>query len=203
MQKIIFMLVILIAARVYGQVVPAKTVPGNVPIELITNDSTYWTISTLSSVNYVNTTPGANYGTTTSGGGMLVKFKFLPNNRFKFQLYVETNTYNLHNTAWTETEGTVTFIKDAKGQDILITKAAKGIYRTMRSGIASSRPIPKEELQGQHSSSYLWQKTMFKDDPDNVYLLMVDLEKYPNADVNTAGTIKPEWVSKFHIPVKK
>lgn len=174
-----------------------------VPEELVTNDSTYWTISTVSSVNYVNTTPGAYNGTTTNGGGMLIKFKFLPGNRFKFQLYVEANSYGTRSTAWTETEGSVTFSKDAKGQDIFITKAEKGVYKTNKNGRLSSRPIPKNELEGQHSCTYLWQKTTFKDDATNIYLLMVDLELHPGADINVAGSIDPSWVSKFHIPAAK
>jgi hypothetical protein len=201
MKKYLF-IILIISVRSIAQTGTSTNQVTSVPSELLTSDSTFWTISTLSSVNYVNTTSGAYYGTTTSGGGMLVKFKFLPGNRYQFQLYIETNTYNIHNTAWTETEGTVTFTKDSKGQDIFITRAEKGIYRTIRNGISSSRPVPKDELEGQHSSSYLWQKTMLKDDLNNIYLLMVNLEEHPDADVNKAGSIQPDWVSKFHIPVK-
>jgi hypothetical protein len=201
MKKYLF-IILLISARSIAQTGTSTNQVTSVPSELLTSDSIFWTISTLSSVNYVNTTSGAYYGTTTSGGGMLVKFKFLAGNRYQFQLYVEANTYNIHNTAWTETEGTVTFTKDSKGQDIFITRAEKGIYRTIKNGISSSRPIPKDELEGQHSSSYLWQKTMLKDDLNNVYLLMVNLEEHPDADVSKAGSIQPDWVSKFHIPAK-
>jgi hypothetical protein len=180
----------------------ATAVQNTVPESLITNDSTFWTISTMSGVNYVTTTPGAYYGTTTNGGGMLIKFKFLPNNRFAFQLYVEANGYGTRSTAWTEAEGSVIFTKDTKGQDIFITKADKGTYRTMCMGVSSSRAIPKNELEGRHSSAFIWQKTTFNDDPNNIYLLLVDLKEHPDADVNKAGTIKPEWVSKFHIPAR-
>lgn len=198
MKRIFFIVALLIAACSYAQ-----TEKSQVPAELFTNDSTYWTISTLSTMGYVNTTPGANYNTYKSGGGMLVKFKFKPNGRYEFILYVQANTYGTDTETWTQTEGTVTFKKDAKGQSIFITHAEKGTYRITKNGLTSSRPIPKNELEGQHSCTYLWQKTTFKDDPNNVYLLMVDMEKYPNVDVNNPKTIDPSWVSKFHIPANK
>lgn len=178
----------------------AQTKQSTVPPELITNDSTYWMITTLSNINYVNTTSGPNYGTYKSGGGMIVKFKFKENGRYEFLLYVQANTYGIDNEAWTQTEGTVEFTKDAKGQSIFITKAEKGTYRTTKNGITNTRPIPKDELEGQHSCTYLWEKASLKDDPKNVYLLMVDLEKHPDIDLKDPRTIDPSWVSKFHIP---
>lgn len=187
------------AQRTFAQTGPDDTVPK----ELFTNESTYWTISTMSGVNYVNTTSGPSYGSVTSGGGMLVKFKFLPNNRYRFQLYVQSNMYNTRLESWTEIEGTATFTKDAKGQDVLITKAEKGQYRMYRNGVNTNRSVTEDELKNQHSASYLWQKTMLKDDAQNVYLLLVSLKDHPNADVKKAGSIDPSWVSKFHIPVKE
>jgi len=157
-------------------------------------------ISTLSSVNYVNTTPGAYYNTTKSGGGMIVQFKFRSNGRYEFLLYVQTNTYGIDNEAWTQVEGTVEFKKDAKGQNIFVTKAEKGTYRTTRNGSTNSRPIPKSDLEGQHSCTYLWEKTKLKDDPNHIYLLMVDMEQHPDIDLSKPGSIDPSWVSKFHIP---
>ena len=201
-----FLIILALACTVhgFGQTAQkqATTSRNDVPSELITNDSTHWSITTVSGVNYVNTTPGAHYNTTKSGGGMIVKFKFKKGNRFEFQLYVQANTYGTDTEAWTNVEGTVEFTKDAKGQQIFITKAVKGTYRTTRNGISTSRPIPESELKGQHSCTYLWEKTMLKDDPNNVYLLMVDLEQHPDADVNNPKTIDPSWVSKFHIPAK-
>jgi hypothetical protein len=173
-----------------------------VPSEVLTDDSTYWSITTVSTVNYINTTPGAYYNTVKSGGGMIVKFKFNKNNRYEFQLYVQANTYNIENETWTDVEGTVEFTKDDKGQDILITKAEKGIYRITKNGKITTRAITPEELKNQHSSTYLWEKTMLKDDPNNVYLLMVDLKQHPNVDVHNPHTIDPSWVSKFHIPAR-
>ena len=201
-----FLIVLALAFSVQGFAQTAQkqaaTPKNDVPAELITNDSTRWTISTLSGINYVNTTPGAYYGTTKSGGGMIVQFKFKKGNRFEFQLYVQANTYGTDTEAWTSVEGTVEFTKDSKGQQIFITKAEKGVYRTTRNGISTSRPIPENELKGQHSCTFLWEKTVFPDDPKNIYLLMVDLEKYPQADVNNPKSIDPSWVSKFHIPAK-
>ena len=198
MKKIFFVIALLLSLSSFAQ----SQKPNSVPPELLTNDSTYWTISTLSGVNYVNTTPGYNYGTVTSGGGMIVNFKFLPNNRYRFQLYVQSNMYSSRLESWTEIEGSVTFAKDAKGQDIFTTKAEKGKYRMYRNGNVTVRAVTPDELKNQHSSTYLWQKTKLKDDPNNIYLLMVDLKKNPDADVNKPGSVTPDMVSKFHIPAK-
>lgn len=198
MKKLFLAIALLLAISSFAQ----STKQSTVPPELLTNDSTYWTISTISGVNYVNTTPGYNYGSVTSGGGMIVNFKFLPNNRYSFQLYVQSNMYSSRLESWTEIEGSVTFTKDATGQDIFTTKAEKGRYRMYRNGNVTVRAVTAEELKNQHSSTYIWQKTMLKDDPQHIYLLMVDLKKYPNADVKKQGSITPDMVSKFHIPAK-
>jgi len=174
----------------------------DVPASLLTNDSTFWTISTVSTIGYVNTTPGAYYNTYKSGGGMLVKFKFKENNRFEFQLYVQANSYGTDTETWTQVEGKVTFGKDEKGQQVFTTEAEKGIYRIIKNGNTTSRPIPQAELNNQHSNTYLWEKTTFPDDPNNIYLLMVDLDVHPLADINNPKSIDPSWVSKFHIPAK-
>jgi len=192
MKKIFFLLSSVIAISSYAQ-----NNKSTVPAELLTNDSTYWMISTVSTIGYVNTTSGPNYNSYKSGGGMIVKFKFKENGRYEFLLYVQENTYGTDNEAWTQVEGTVEFTKDAKGQSIFITRAEKGTYRTTRNGL---RPIPKEELEGQHSCTYLWEKANLKDDPNNIYLLMVDMEEHPNIDLKDPKTIDPTWVSKFHIP---
>ena len=186
MKKIFSFLSILIAIGSYAQSVkPISTVPD----ELLTNDSTSWMISTVSTVGYVNTTSGPNYNTYKSGGGMIVKFKFKENGHYDFLLYVQANTYGMDNEAWTQVEGTVEFTKDAKGQSIFITRAEKGTYRTTRNGYTSSGPIPKNELEGQHSCTYLWEKAKLKDDPNNIYLLMVDMEAHPNIDLKDRKAI--------------
>lgn len=206
MKKIIAILLCLAAFIATAQTAkPKNNQPpvdekNTVPDEVITNDSTFWTISTLSTVGYVNTTPGSNYGTYQSGGGMLIKFNFRKKDRFVFQLYVQANSYGHSSETWTELEGSVVFKKDEKGQNIFVTKAEKGIYRVIRNGYSSSRAIPKAELEAQHSGTYIWERTIFKDDPNHTYLLMVDLKKYPSADINNPASIQPEWVSKFHIP---
>ena len=199
MKKILFLLSSVIAIGSYAQTPKSAS---TVPDELLTNDSTWWMISTVSTIGYVNTTSGPNYNSYKSGGGMIVKFKFKENGRYEFLLYVQANTYGMDNEAWTQVEGTVEFAKDAKGQSIFITKAEKGTYRTTRNGYTSSRPIPKNELEGQHSCTYLWEKANLKDDPNNTYLLMVDLEEHPSIDLKDPKTIDPSWVSKFHIPAK-
>ena len=198
MKKLIFLAGLAIATVSFAQK-NANTVPSSV----ITDDSTYWSISTVSTIGYVNTTPGAGYNTYKSGGGMIVKFRFKEDNRFEFLLYVQTNTYGIDNEAWTQCEGSVEFTKDAKNQNVFITHAEKGTYRVTRNGNTTTRPIPASDLKTQHSNTYLWEKTTFPDDPNNIYLLMVDLDAHPQADINNPKTIDPSWVSKFHIPVKK
>jgi hypothetical protein len=186
------------------QTTSEKIKPVNkVPAELLTNDSTSWTISTLSTVGYVNTTSGPGYNSYKSGGGMIVKFKFKENGRFEFLLYIQANTYGIDNEAWTQFEGTVEFKKDAKGQQVFVTKAEKGTYRVTKNGSTNSRPIPQSDLQAQHSNTFLWEKTSLANDPNNIYLLVVDLDAHPQADINNPKSIDPSWVSKFHIPVKK
>jgi hypothetical protein len=135
-------------------------------------------------------------------GGMIVNFKFKEDGTYEFMLYVQANTYNIENEAWTEIQGTVEFTNDALGQPIFITHADKGTYRMNRNGNVSARPIPTGELSTKFSNTYLWQKTTLKDDPNNVYLLMLDLDEHPGIDLKHPENIKPEWVSKFHIPVK-
>ncbi len=203
MKKLVFMAAMLAALGVSAQQNQPATTNNAVPDAVLTDDSAHWTISTLSTIGYVNTTPGANYNTYRSGGGMLVKFKFKKNGRYEFMLYVQANTYGTATESWTQVEGTVTYTKDAKGQQVLLTKAEKGTYRITKNGSTTSRPIPESELKGQHSGKFIWEKTSFPDDPNNIYLLMVDLKKYPDADINKPGSIDPSMVSKFHIPVKK
>ena len=199
MKKIFFVLSIALAINSCAQTTKTTS---TVPAELITNDSTYWMISTVSTVGYVNTTAGPNYNSYKSGGGMIVKFKFKENGRFEFLLYVQANTYGMDNEAWTQVEGTVEFKKDVKGQQIFVTKAEKGTYRVTRNGSTSSRPVPKEDLEGQHSCTFLWEKTRLAEDPNHIYLLVVDMEQHPDIDLTNPKSIDPSWVSKFHIPVK-
>src|SRR5262249_25487777 len=154
-------------------------------------------------ISYVNTMPGAYYNTYKSGGGMIVQFKFEEDGMYEFMLYVQANTYGIENETWTHTEGTVEFTKDALGQTNFRTHAIKGTYRINKNGSISSRQIPNAELEEQFSNTYLWEKTMFNDDPKNVYLLMVNLDDHPGIDLNHPEKISPDWVSKLHIPVDK
>ena len=175
----------------------------SVPREVLTDDSTYWTITTLSNMQYRNTTPGAYYNTYTSGGGMIVKFKFKENGMYEFMLYVQANTYGMQNESWTHVEGTVEFVKDEKGKAVFRTHAKKGMYRMNKSGQASSREISEAELRDQHSNTYLWDRWENPEDHNNYYLLMLDLDAHPTANVDDPKTIDPTWISKFHISKKK
>lgn len=204
MKKILVIVCILFSACSFAQVNQGTKFlkKSSVPSEVITNDSTFWTISTLSNISYLNTTPGAYYNTYKSGGGMIVKFRFKEGNRFIFQLYVQANTYGISNETWTEVEGAVEFSKDYKGNPVFVTKAEKGTYRIIKNGQSSARAITKKELETTHSNTYLWEVTSFKDDPRNLYLLVVDLDANPTADLADPKTIDPSWVSKFHIPIR-
>jgi len=66
--------------------------------------------------------------------------------------------------------------------------------------LTTSRPIPVADLQNQLSNTYLWEKTKLKDDPNNVYMLVIDLDEHPGIDLNHPQNIDPSWISKFHIP---
>ena len=174
-----------------------------VPADVLTNDSTHWTISTLSTIGYVNTTPGPNFNSYKSGGGMIVKFRFKEGGTFEFILYIQANTYGIDTETWTQFEGTVEFFKNEKGHNFMRTYANKGTYRITKNGQTTTRPIPVSDLKAQHSNTYIWERTTLKDDANNDYLLMVDLDAHPNAAIDKAGSIDPSWVSKFHIPRKK
>jgi len=202
MKKLVFLLSMNISLHCLGQAGEQQNVVNNtarteVPEELLTDGSTYWSI-----VNYVNTTPGAYYNTYKSGGGMIVKFKFKKDGTYEFMLYVQANTYSLKNESWTYAEGTVEFTKDALGQPVFRTHANKGTYRYNKNGATTSRPIPAADLENQLSNTYLWEKTKFKDDPNNVYLLVIDMDAHPGIDLNHPQSIDPSWISKFHIPEK-
>lgn len=174
-----------------------------VPADLITDDTTYWTVTTLSNMQYLNTTPGAYYNTTRSGGGMIVKFKFLPGDKYKFMLFVQATTYNITNESWTEAEGTVEFSKNEKGHTIFKTKPSKCFYRMNQNGKITERYATKEELATKHTTTYLWDKWTNPTDEKNEYLLILDLTANPGADVDKPETIKPDMVSKFLIPARK
>ena len=177
----------------------AQKAADTVPAELLTNDSTYWTMSTLSTLQYVNNQPGAYYGTTTSGGGLLARFKFLPGNRYKFQLLVQVNSYGTRTETWTEVEGKVRFTQDEKGQAIFVTSAEKGLYRINKNGNLTTRNITAEELLRQHSGSYLWEKGTMKDDDRHTYLFLLDLKAHPGTDARDSKGFDPSWVSKYRI----
>jgi hypothetical protein len=92
MKKIFFLLSSVIAIGSYAQ---TPTTANTVPAELLTNDSTWWMISTVSTIGYVNTTSGPNYNSYKSGGGMIVKFKFKENGRVRI-LIIRAGKYIRH-----------------------------------------------------------------------------------------------------------
>ncbi len=189
-------------SSVYGTGTLKHISSDKVPPALLTATDTHWTISTVSTVGYVNAAPGPNCNSYKSSSGTIVKFKFLKGNRFEFLLYVQANTYGTDTETWTQVNGSVIFSKDAKGQQVFTTRAEKGIYRIVKNNAITTRAIPENELRGQHSNTYLWERTSFLDDPANTHLLMVDLDAHPGVDINQPSAIDPSWISKFHTPKK-
>ena len=57
MKNLLMVLALAFSIQGFAQTAQKQAIKNDVPAELITNDSTYWMISTLSGVNYVNTTP--------------------------------------------------------------------------------------------------------------------------------------------------
>lgn len=202
MRPVLLLAALLISLASCGQ--NKSTVQSAVPADVLTNDSTYWTVSTLSNLQYVNTTPGAYYNTTKSGGGMIVKFKFLPGGKYEFMLYVQVNTYGMETESWTHAEGKVEFTKNEKGQAIFKTFPTKGTYRYSKNGQVTNRAATKEELKNSQLRTYLWERWANPQDQQNDYLLVVDLTANPGADPDKPETLTADMISKFHIPkVKK
>lgn len=190
-------------ATVFGaEAVPARHFLPPVPEELITGDSTFWTITAFSRLRNRNSGTVAAYNSNKTSGGMTAKFKFTRDGRFLFLQYAQTNKRGVNKETRTELEGDVDFIRNSKGQPVMITRAKKGVYRIIENGKMTSTDIPKNELESQHSSTYFWEITMVGNDDRNLYLLLVDLEKHPRADADHPSTIDPAWISIFHIPVK-
>lgn len=199
----IFLLLVIMASVTIGSYAtehaPADTTKKNVPAELLTPDGKYWTIGTVSSVNFFNTTPGAYYGTVKNGGGIVVFFKFKPGGYFENLVYVMANTYGTDTETWTSIEGTVEFT-EKDGQKIFITHATKGTYRIRKNGVETKRPVPATDLADQHSNTFLWEPWKNPEDATRKYFLLINLDFYPQVKLNDlAHTVKPEWVNKFHI----
>lgn len=176
-----------------------KNLRTEVPAEMLTPEGKYWTIGTVSSVNFYNTTPGAYYNTVKNGGGIVVFFKFKPGGYFENLVYVVANTYGTDTETWTSIEGTVEFtVKD--GQKVFITHATKGTYRIRKNGIDTNRPVPAADLADQHSNTFLWEPWKNPDDATRKYFLLINLDWYPQVKLNDlSNTVKPEWVNKFHV----
>jgi hypothetical protein len=177
----------------------ATSAQSTVPADMLTPEGKYWTIGTVSSVNFYNTTPGAYYGTVKNGGGVVVFFKFKPGGKFENLVYVVANTYGTDTETWTSIEGTVEFTT-LQGHTVFITHAVKGTYRIRKNGVETSRPVPASDLANQHSNTFLWEKWQNPDDNKRRYFLCINLDHYPQVKLdNLGGTVKPEWLNKFHV----
>ena len=169
------------------------------PAEMLTPDGKYWTIGTISSVYFHNTTSGAYYDYVRNGGGIVVFFKFKPGGYFENLVYVVANSYGTSTETWTSIEGTVEFTQK-QGHNVLVTHATKGTYRIRKNGAESSRPVPASDLGNQHSNTFLYEPWNNPEDTNRKYMLLLNLDFYP--EVNLADlehTVRPEWVNKFHI----
>lgn len=203
MKKIFFLLSLAISVYSFGQQQSVKSLKTEIPTQLLTDDSTHWTVSTLSTIGYVNTTPGANYNTYRSGGGMIVKFKFHKDGRYEFMLYIQVNTYGTATESWTHVEGTVEFSRNEKGNAIFRTWPKKGTYRYTKNGVTTTRPVPAEDLKKNQTTTYLWDTWQNPDDKQNDYMLLIDIGAHPGVDLDNPSTIDASWISKFHIPKRK
>jgi hypothetical protein len=181
-----------------GDVIP-NTPRTEVPAEMLTPEGKYWSIGTISSVYFHNTTSGAYYDYIRNGGGVVVFFKFKPGGYFENLVYVVVNSYGTETETWTSIEGTVEFTTE-QGVPVFKTHATKGTYRIRQNGKESKRGIPAGDLTNQHSNTFLWQLWDNPDDQLRRYFLLVNLDHYPEVDLNDIqGTVRPEMVNKFHV----
>jgi hypothetical protein len=128
-----------------------------------------------------------------------VFFKFKPGGKFENTVYVVANSYGTETEAWTSIEGTVEFTT-MQGRTVFITRATKGTYRIRKNGMETSRPVPASDLGNQHSNTFLWEKWQNPDDNTRRYFLCINLDQFPQVKLdNLEGTVKPEWVNKFHV----
>lgn len=115
---------------------PAASRPvvgGKVPADMLGS----WSWTTISGVNYRNTTTGQ----LASPSGMSAKFTFLPNGRYKFFFYVSQRTYNLVTQSTTNAEGTVEFRNDGT----FIVRPTRGHYNGNTGSRIIDRPMTAEE----------------------------------------------------------
>lgn len=205
MRKIFLSISLFATVYVFGQTenVTGSTVQPGIPVTLLTDDSTWWTTSTLSALGYVSAASSSDRANYKDAGGRVAKFKFSKDNRFRFVLYEQANSYGTETETWTEVEGTVEFTRDEKGQDVFITKAENGSSRVWKNGRMTKRAIRSNELKTQYSNAYLWERISFPGNSSRTCLLIVDLDEHPQANCKSPGSIDRSWVTAFHIPAKE
>jgi hypothetical protein len=169
-----------------------------VPSEMLTPNGKYWTIGTVSSVNFYNTNSNY-YNYVKNGGGVVVFFKFKSGGYFENLIYVVANSYGTETETWTSLEGTVEFTM-LKGYPVFKTHATKGTYRIKKNAVESSRPIPTNDLVDQHSNTFLWEPETDPNNPSLRFFATVNLDFYPQVDLDDiSGTLRPEWINHFHV----
>jgi hypothetical protein len=181
-----------------NDVVIPNTPKTEVPSEMLTPANKYWTLGTVSSVNFYDTNSGY-YNYVKNGGGVVVFLKFKEGGYFEGLVYVVVNSYGTETETWTSYEGTVEFMTE-KGQNVLKTHAQKGKYRIRKNGQETSRSIPAEDLSNQLSTSFLWEKWINPNNPTKPHVLLVNLDFYPEVKLDDiAGTVKQEMVQTFRV----
>lgn len=179
-------------------IVIPNTPKTEVPQEMLTPEGKYWTLGTVSSINFYDTNSGY-YNYVKNGGGVVVFFKFKPGGYFENLVYVVANSYGTEAETWTSIEGTVEFTT-VKGVPVFKTHATKGTYRIKKNGQVTSRSVPAEDLTGQLSNTYLWEKWANPNNPTKPHFLLVDLDFYPQVNLeDISGTLQKEMVNTFRL----
>ena len=115
-----------------AQKASAANSAGKIPADLLGS----WSWTTISSVNYKDTTTGQ----LSAPSGMSAKFTFTKDGRYKFFFYVRQQTYSLVTESTTNAEGTVTF-----GDGTFTVRPAKGHYKGHTGSRIIDRPMTEAE----------------------------------------------------------
>jgi hypothetical protein len=111
----------------------ARSEGGRVPADVVGK----WSWTTISSVNYQNTTTGQ----LTEPSGMSAKFTFSKDGRYTKFFYIHQRTYSLVTESTTTEEGTVNFNDDGT----FLVKPVKGYYKGHTGSRLIDRPMTDAE----------------------------------------------------------
>lgn len=125
----------------------------NVPDALIAPGGQYWTLGTISSINFWDE------GSTEyrNAGGVVVFFKFNKDATYKFLLYVNSSTATTRDQTWTEVEGTFEIgeavLSDGNTYKTIQLKPIKGTDKILTSTRNTTNSISAEDLRTRGSLS--------------------------------------------------